>query len=944
MAQEWNIRARTEACCRCQKSFEAGEACTSSLHVEVNEQGVEGVARRDWCAACRGEAKEAISVWQSPYVPPPPVAADPAPKQTVEALLRRFMEEEAHDPAVTYVLAVMLERKKILIERAVKAQEDGSLLRVYEHRKTNEIFMIADPGLQLNALQPIQEQVAALLSRPEGSQSNSALVPVENLETDFYDKRDRHADVLAVKAQVRPDVVLVGDSITHLWGGLPLLRGSESYAKEAYAETFGNRRVLNLGFGWDMTQNVLWRITTGKELEGLAPRLAVLLIGTNNATGNSHGRANTAEEIAEGIVAVHAAMRERLPKTHIVVMHPLPRGEKADDPYRAILQKTIEALQKTTWDEGTTLLDIGERLVEADGVISKEIMGDFVHLTEKGYRIWGEALQPFLRQHCPPPRLHVVGMAGTGMSALAEALIDTGARVSGSDRLWDKGDGDTVRETLEHQGIAIFPQDGSGVTDALTAVVVSTAIEETNPDIQKARELGLPIRHRAEVLAETLSGKRLIAVAGTCGKTTTAAMLGAILEACGLDPTVVNGASVNQWKYGSGQWSVVSGQNEDATASPVGADLCVRPGAHTGAPLRQPPRLGSVRAGQGMWCVAEVDESDRSLLAFHPVHAIVTNASADHFPQEEAAQLFEKFCGQLNARGISEQPSVVIDGVWSATSMPDIRPLREPPRHDASESPVRGDILVENVDKEIESRRDNTNDVPSLRDSSVFSRIFYQYAAPNGAGFPKRSIERLAWGSAFDWEGVRYEVPMPGKHNALNAWMAIRMALALGCEATKIAAALKAFQGIDRRLERVGIRKDGVMVIDDYAHNTEKLRATWTTLAEHAPRVLALWRPHGYAPLRAMLEPLSTMLAETMRPDDQLYVLPVYDAGGTADRTVSADDLVSAASRKGAQVIPVPSHAAALDLLRAEIASGDIVATLGARDPDLPRTARALLA
>jgi UDP-N-acetylmuramate--alanine ligase len=280
-----------------------------------------------------------------------------------------------------------------------------------------------------------------------------------------------------------------------------------------------------------------------------------------------------------------------------------------------------------------------------------------------------------------------------------------------------------------------------------------------------------------------------------------------------------------------------------------------------------------------------VDESDRSLLAFHPVHAIVTNASADHFPKEEAVALFEKFCSQLNARGISERQSIVVSGIAVA------QPYRFESIH-----------------------------VDSTRFESTL----------------------LEWSSSFEWEGVVYEVPMPGEHNALNAWMAIRRALALGCEGEKIALALKNFKGVERRLEHIGTRKDGVMVIDDYAHNTEKLRAVWKTLAERSTRVLALWRPHGYGPLRAMLEPLTAMFAETMRPDDQLYVLPVYDAGGTADRSITSDALVSAVSRKGAHAIAVPSHEAALNALSAEIAPGDIVATLGARDPELPRTARKL--
>ena len=166
MAHDWNIRARSSQCWDCQKPFEKGETCISALHYGTQPDGAPFIERADRCVECRKKVDEAtlLSVWQSPYIPPEPPPPDPAPKQTVEALLRRFLEDDASDPAVTYVLAVMLERKKILLERDAKPQPDGTMLRVYEHRKTNEVFLISDPGLQLDRLQPIQEQVAALLA------------------------------------------------------------------------------------------------------------------------------------------------------------------------------------------------------------------------------------------------------------------------------------------------------------------------------------------------------------------------------------------------------------------------------------------------------------------------------------------------------------------------------------------------------------------------------------------------------------------------------------------------------------------------------------------------------------------------------------------------------------------------------------------------------------
>lgn len=426
---------------------------------------------------------------------------------------------------------------------------------------------------------------------------------------------------------------------------------------------------------------------------------------------------------------------------------------------------------------------------------------------------------------------HLCGIAGVGMSALAEALLDSGASVSGSDRLADTGRDTPTLRRLRAQGIRVAPQNGSGLRPDTSALVVSTAIEDTNPDLLRARELGIPVRHRSEVLAGLCEGRELIAVAGTCGKSTTTALLGTILEGCGADPTVVNGAGIVAW--------------------------------------RSDRRTGSVRKGTGP-CVVEVDESDKSLLRFSPAHAILTNASADHFPLDETLALFDEFRRKVRGH--------VVDGIRVADSI-----------------------------------------------------------------VPSPAFERIPWGSRFVWQGQEYRVPVPGLHNAMNAWQAVQMALALGYEPARVAAALAAFRGVDRRLERIGTTASGAVVVDDYAHNTEKLRAAWHALqAETDGRVVGLWRPHGYGPLRHMLEALTDMFAETLRPDDRLLILPVYDAGGTADRSIRSEALADALRVRGVPVELVPDHGAARARMASLARSGDILATFGARDPDLPETARAL--
>ncbi len=389
---------------------------------------------------------------------------------------------------------------------------------------------------------------------------------------------------------------------------------------------------------------------------------------------------------------------------------------------------------------------------------------------------------------------HLIGIGGVGMSALATALVRLGDEVTGADRTL----GTPNIRFLESLGVKVFPDDGSGVDAATGEVVVSTAIESDNPGLVRAAELGIPVVHRAKALAHALSGHRLVAVVGTCGKSTVTAMLGHVLAECGLDPFCVNGANVPGWE-------------------------------------------GAVRFGRGEYAVAEVDESDRSLVAFSPYAAIVTNASADHYSKEEMDQVFDDF--------VRNCPGPVVDG---------------------------------------------------------------RKCDPGEA-----------------------ETTMPGRHNRQNAALALRMAVALGVDEAKARAALLTFRGVERRLQRVGGN-----VFDDYAHNPEKLRAMWTTLAEEYPGgICAVWRPHGYAPLRKMLDALVEMFTSTIRPQDRLLVLPVYDAGGTADRSINSDALVA---RLGDKAVAVGDFDEAYSWCRAH--SGDFAAfaVCGARDPGLAPFARRL--
>ena len=243
------------------------------------------------------------------------------------------------------------------------------------------------------AMEPKLSELMGDKRRDAGPIDNTALVPVPKLENDSYDWYGRHEAVLKIKDQVKPEIVMIGDSITHFWCGLPeekIQRGPQ-----AWKQLFGDRAVLNLGFGWDRTQNVLWRLDHG-EFDGLHPRCVVINIGTNNFSRTSHAPANTPAQVAEGIRAICVRVRSKSPKSRIVLMGVFPRGAKADDPFRAKISELNKLLAEFGKVPGITFVDLASQFLGADGQLPRSLMSDFCHPTEQGYAIWAAALKPLL--------------------------------------------------------------------------------------------------------------------------------------------------------------------------------------------------------------------------------------------------------------------------------------------------------------------------------------------------------------------------------------------------------------------------------------------------------------------------------------------------------------------------------------------------------------------
>ncbi len=190
--------------------------------------------------------------------------------------------------------------------------------------------------------------------------------------------------------------------------------------------------------------------------------------------------------------------------------------------------------------------------------------------------------------------------------------------------------------------------------------------------------------------------------------------------------------------------------------------------------------------------------------------------------------------------------------------------------------------------------------------------------------------------------GLVLDVPQPGLHNLENAAAAALVALELGIAPAAIEAALKRFPGVARRFEVVGTTANGIRVVDDYAHNGEKLRAALSTAQAGAERVLAVFQPHGFGPARFLRPELRELLPRLLRPQDRFCYAEIFYAGGSTRKDISSRMLV-ADLPANLGCVYAADHRAVSEWVQAEARAGDTILILGARDPELPRLARTVL-
>ena len=414
-------------------------------------------------------------------------------------------------------------------------------------------------------------------------------------------------------------------------------------------------------------------------------------------------------------------------------------------------------------------------------------------------------------------RLHFVAIGGAGMSGLALVAHRLGAEVTGSDRAES-----SYLARLRAAGLAPRVGHDADAVPPDAEVVVSTAVGADNPELARARERGQRVVHRGELLAEVCAERRLLAVAGTHGKTTTGGMLVHALRGIGADPAFLIGGEL----LGTGD-------------APANAGW-----------------------GAGEWVIAEADESDASFLRLRPEVAAVTNVELDHHSRwRSRAELIGAF------REFAAPAAGVVLGA------------------DASLDPIAGTGEVLRFDA----------DVPGPQD---------------------------------------LELAVPGRHNVLNARAALAAAELAGFDLDALAAELRTFPGIARRLERKGTHRSGALVYDDYAHHPTEVAATLSAVRDLGPgRLIAMFQPHLYSRTKALAPAFGRALSRA----DAVGVLDVYPAReepvGELAGVSGLDVARAAADRSGGRPVwwlrDIDGARRALD---ARLREDDLVVTIGAGD------------
>ena len=434
-----------------------------------------------------------------------------------------------------------------------------------------------------------------------------------------------------------------------------------------------------------------------------------------------------------------------------------------------------------------------------------------------------------------------IGVAGTGMSAIAQYLNGIDKKVSGSDRYFKNDEYNETKDKLEKEGINCFVQNGEGITDKTDLIVVSTAVEDTIPEIQKAKQLNIPIIKRSELLALIAKSKKTIAVGGTSGKSTTSAMIFDILEYAGSSPSIISGA---------------------------GLVSIIKEG-----------KIGNAKVGKGEWLVIEADESDGSIVQYEPEIGLLLNVDKDHKEIDVLMEVFTTF-------------------------------------------------------------KKNTKQLFVVNQSHALAKqlsadIKYDFSSSDSpAGFVATDFNQTGLVIHFKINDVDFSLNTLGRHNMENAVAASAVANLVGVDLKICAEALQHYDGIYRRHQVIG-QKNGVWLIDDYAHNPAKCAASIEACQHIAPKVVAWFQPHGYGPTKFLRNDFVEEISKVLREQDEIWMSEIFYAGGTAVKDISANDLINDIKELGKNAFFVENRNDFLSVTRPHFTNNCVLLLMGARDPSL---------
>ncbi len=437
-------------------------------------------------------------------------------------------------------------------------------------------------------------------------------------------------------------------------------------------------------------------------------------------------------------------------------------------------------------------------------------------------------------------RLHLMGIGGAGMCALAELALADGLSVSGCDL-----EASPRTEHLVELGARVLLGHAPWHLEEADVLGVSAAVSLEEQEVAAARQAKIPVVSRGQLLAEAMRGRIGLAVAGTHGKTTTSALTTFLLSEAGLDPAALLG----------------------------------------GRALFLP---GHAMTGRGEILVCEADEYARTFLDLHPAWLVITNIEAEHLDVYGSVEQLEAAFAELAGR-----------------------------------VPFWGRVIF------------CADDAGASRVASACGQPCLGYGLGEDAAFTAVDLEPAEGGWTF---GVRIDgrplfearLPLPGRHNVANALGALAAAIEAGVEPQRLPAALERFRGVERRLETLGER-NGVLVVDDYAHHPTEIGATLESARQAWPerRLVVVFEPHLFSRTAAFSDEFGRRLSRA----DLLLLLPIYPA---RERPVPGVDsaLVGRAARShgAAGVLQASSYAGAAETLEDVLEPGDLLLSVGAGD------------